>query len=75
MPHYDDLKGKVALITGAGSGIGRTTAIAFARQGAKVVVSDIDPRAGEETVKQIGEAGGEAIFVATDGVKPAVVLR
>lgn len=66
MPHYDELMGKVALITGAGSGIGRTTAIAFAKQGAKVVVSDINPDAGAETVKKITDAGAQAIFVATD---------
>nr|WP_295742720.1 SDR family oxidoreductase [uncultured Acidocella sp.] len=66
MPHYDEFKGKVALITGAGSGIGRTTAIAFAKQGAKVVVSDINPDAGAETVKKITDAGAQALFVATD---------
>ena len=66
MPQYDEFKGKVALITGAGSGIGRTTALAFARHGARVVVSDINPDAGSETVGLIVAQGGEAIFVATD---------
>lgn len=66
MPHYDEFKGKAALITGAGSGIGRTTALAFARQGARVVVSDINPDAGGETVELIAAQGGEAQFVATD---------
>jgi NAD(P)-dependent dehydrogenase (short-subunit alcohol dehydrogenase family) len=58
-----DLKGKVALVTGAGSGIGRQSALAFARAGAKVVVSDIVPEGGEETVRMIKDAGGDATFV------------
>jgi NAD(P)-dependent dehydrogenase (short-subunit alcohol dehydrogenase family) len=55
--------GKVALVTGAGSGIGRATALAFHREGAKVVVSDVAVDGGEETVRLITQAGGEAIFV------------
>lgn len=61
-----NLEGKVALVTGAGSGIGRACAQMFASKGAKVVVSDIVVAGGEETVEMIIKAGGEAIFVRTD---------
>jgi NAD(P)-dependent dehydrogenase (short-subunit alcohol dehydrogenase family) len=60
------VENKVALVTGAGSGIGRASARTFAREGAKVVVADIATEGGEETVRLIKEAGGEAIFVRTD---------
>lgn len=59
-------EGKVALITGGGSGIGRATSLAFAREGAKVVVDDIKVQGGEETLQMIKSAGGEAIFVKAD---------
>lgn len=62
----DPFAGKVALVTGAASGIGRATALAFAARGAKVVVSDIDSGGGEGTVRQIEEAGGDAVFVKAD---------
>ena len=60
------LNRKVALITGAGSGIGRATALLFAKEGAKVAVNDYVPAGGQETVKMIKEAGGEAIFLQAD---------
>lgn len=60
------LSDKVSLITGAGSGIGRASAIAFAREGARVVVSDVKAEGGEETVSRISEIGGQAIFVPAD---------
>ena len=60
------LSDKVSLITGAGSGIGRASAIAFAREGARVVVSDVNAEGGEETVSRISDIGGQAKFVSAD---------
>jgi meso-butanediol dehydrogenase/(S,S)-butanediol dehydrogenase/diacetyl reductase len=60
------LAGKVAIITGGGSGIGRATAQLFTREGAKVVVADYNAEAGENTVQAIQDSGGEAIFVKVD---------
>ena len=57
---------KVVLITGAGSGIGRHSALRFAAEGAKIVVVDINDPAGAETVEQVQAAGGEAIYVHAD---------
>ena len=67
------VQGKVALVTGGASGIGRATALVFAREGAKVVVSDIVIAGGEETVALIKAAGGEAQFMKADVAKPAEV--
>ncbi len=58
--------GKVALVTGSASGIGRATAVAFAREGAKTVVSDVDVEGGDETVRMIKNSGGEATFLRAD---------
>lgn len=60
------LQGKVALVTGASSGIGRAIALAYAREGARVVVSDVHIEGGEETVALVRRQGGEAIFVPAD---------
>jgi NAD(P)-dependent dehydrogenase (short-subunit alcohol dehydrogenase family) len=68
------LEGKVALVTGGGSGIGRATALVFAREGAKVVVADVLTEGGEGTVQRIKEAGGKAIFVKTDVSKAAEAM-
>ena len=57
---------KVAIITGAGSGIGRETALLFAKEGAKVVVADINEKSGRETVTEIKKAGDEGLFVKID---------
>ena len=68
-----EFEGKVALVTGGGSGIGRATALAFAREGAQVVIGNRNVERGEETVSMIREAGGTASFRRTDVVVAAEV--
>ncbi|RME83205.1 MAG: glucose 1-dehydrogenase [Caldilineae bacterium] len=65
------LANRVALITGAGSGIGRESALLFAKEGASIVVVDINDQGGNETVAMVREAGGQAIFVHADVSKAA----
>lgn len=60
------LEGKVAIVTGGGSGIGRASAVLFAKEGATIVVADCNAEAGEETVRMIRESDGEAMFIKTD---------
>ncbi len=61
-----NLDGKVAFVTGAASGIGRATALAFAREGTNVVVADIDQRGNQDTVRAIEDLGGQALAVVCD---------
>lgn len=65
------LENKVALITGAGSGIGRESALLFSREGARVVVVDMNEAAGQAVVEEVRAAGGEAIYVHADVSKAA----
>jgi len=69
----EQFNNKVVLVTGASSGIGRATALTFARKGAKIVAADVVVEGGEETVRAIHGVGGEAIFVKTDVSKAAEV--
>jgi NAD(P)-dependent dehydrogenase (short-subunit alcohol dehydrogenase family) len=62
----NNFKGKVAFVTGAASGIGRATAIAFALEGASVVVADISEHGSHETTRMIKETGGRALAVKCD---------
>ena len=59
-------QGKVAFVTGAGSGIGRATALAFARAGASVTVADISEQGSRETAREVEEQGGRALSVKCD---------
>jgi len=63
------LAGKVAVVTGGGIGIGRSTALLLAEQGAKVIVTDIDQENGQATAEEIIGLGGEALFVTHDMAK------
>ncbi|MFC4099673.1 SDR family NAD(P)-dependent oxidoreductase [Paenibacillus xanthanilyticus] len=67
------LKDKVILITGSGSGIGRSTALLFGEEGAKVIVNDLSEEKGEETAADIRAAGGEAVYYKADVTDPASV--
>ena len=69
------LKDKVALITGSGSGIGEATAKTFAREGATVVVTDIDDDAGKRVVSEIRQAGGTAEYTHADVGEPADIEK
>jgi NAD(P)-dependent dehydrogenase (short-subunit alcohol dehydrogenase family) len=71
----DRLKGKVALITGAGMGVGRASAVLFAEQGARVIVADIDAAAAAETVSLVERAGGQALVTTGDVALEADVRR
>ena len=65
------LENKVAVITGAGSGIGRETALLFASEGARVVVADVNDSGGQAVVEELRSAGGEAVYVHADVSKAA----
>lgn len=65
-----EFDGRVALVTGAGSGIGEACAATFARDGASVIVSDIDPSGGKRVVEAIEKGGGKAHFVQADVADP-----
>jgi NAD(P)-dependent dehydrogenase (short-subunit alcohol dehydrogenase family) len=64
------LENKVAIITGAGSGIGKATALLFAKEGAKVVISDISEANGNSAVEEIKKNGGDAFYIKADSSKP-----
>ena len=65
-----EFSGKVALVTGASSGIGRMSALYYARDGAKVIISDLNEEGRQETVKLIQKANGEAFFIKSNVAKP-----
>lgn len=68
-----NMNGKVAIVTGGGQGMGRAAALAYAREGAKVVVADLNEKTGEETAQLVNKNGGEAVFIKTDVTKSADV--
>lgn len=69
------LQGKIAVVSGGGSGIGKATAIRFAEQGAKVVMLDRTPKHAEETKATIEQAGGEALVLECDISKPDMIQQ
>ena len=69
------IEDKVALITGSGSGIGKSTALLFAQEGAAVIVNDLNKEAGNETVEQIRSEGGQALFIQADVTDPSSVQK
>lgn len=64
------LENKIAIITGAASGIGKVTALLFAQEGARTVVSDIEEKKGQDLVNEIKKNGGEAAFIKADASSP-----
>src|SRR5258707_2900170 len=68
-----DLKDKVGIVTGGGTGIGRATALAMVKAGAVLIIGNRDATKGEEVVQLIQQAGGQAMFQKTDVSKPADV--
>lgn len=71
----EGMQGKVALVTGGGSGIGRAAALAFANKGAYVVVTDVADKSGQEVVQLIKDQGGKALFIHVDVSKPEEVEK
>ncbi len=69
------LEGKVGLVTGGASGFGRAISLAFARDGAKVVVADVDVKGGEETVGMVKKLGADAIFIRCDVSQASDVVK
>ena len=75
MSGKDRVKGKVAIVTGASSGIGAAVALLLAKEGAAVCVADINEEAGNKVAAEINKGGGEALFVRADVGKAAQVKR